>query len=188
MWGGIITMNRMRMLSNALNDKFDRAQINYVITEVLPSILDKGVYNIFIDEYNWYNGTSYTKIGTAQNTKASLLNILNILNEYLSSTSKNLAEFYTYKILIDLEFLDIDTVISHYYETTTPSNCNARLTLLYTIRDTVISPAIDDDIVNGRDTSINESYYDYIVNVIDTLIRFRNNNDCLIEGDEGYDL
>lgn len=69
----------------------------------------------------------------------------------------------------------------------TTTNCNYHLTRLYKEHDK-IGTCIDQAIVTERnDTLVGlEKEYASICSLIDKLIEFRRNNDCLIEGDQGY--
>ena len=64
-------------------------------------------------------------------------------------------------------------------------NCNYHLTRLYKERDQ-ISEAISRLTAAGKDVAKLENEYDTICNMINPMLVFRRNHDCLLEGDPGY--
>ena len=74
-----------------------------------------------------------------------------------------------------------------YAENISESNCNARLTALYDIRDR-IGNRIDKLIVMGYNTEAAEEEHDIVCDIISKLCDFRRTHNCLLEGDKGYGL
>lgn len=78
--------------------------------------------------------------------------------------------------------------ISNILSNVNERNCNGRLSRLYKMRD-VVSENLDSAI--ERADTIRENYlsiqYEEICKAIDSLCVYRNNHDCLLEGDPGYE-
>ena len=71
-------------------------------------------------------------------------------------------------------------------EKLTEANCNSVLNKLYKRRD-LLSFYYDTLIMTGKDTSDIDIQYNQIVDDINEICAWRRWNNCLLEGDDGYE-